>query len=145
MAHRKQLINVCFFFPIPNPKIYCFGTIPAERLQRTFLVKKEACSGEKVESRNMSGQVFLYLRPWVVQPLPFPSSPLTGREQALPGLVTFLHTHGSPVLWPLGRIHCSAPEGGCLSAGISRSGTRAREAVPLMMPARRPQVELVML
>ena len=62
MAHRKQLINVCFFFPIPNPKIYCFGTIPAERLQRTFLVKKEACSGETVESRNMSGQAFLYVQ-----------------------------------------------------------------------------------
>ena len=79
MAHRKQLMFVSSFqFQIL--KYIVLGQFQQRGYKGLFLVKKEACSGEKVESRNMSAQAFLYLRPWVVQPLPFPSSPLTSRE-----------------------------------------------------------------
>lgn len=59
-VHRKQLINVCFFSPIPN-----FNTLFWDNSNTTvtkdFSEKNEArsCSREKVESSNMCGQAFL--------------------------------------------------------------------------------------
>lgn len=85
-----------------------------------FFSEKGTCSGERVESRNMSGQAFLYLQSLGGAAPSFPVLS-SGREESRPSQVhvTFLHTHRSLIPWPLGHIHCSAPEGGSLSAGVS--------------------------
>lgn len=70
--------------------------------------------GKKVESRNMSGHAFLCLQTLGKRNLflPLPLSLSGQTEWSSQVCVVSLHTYESRIHWPLGHIHCSAPEDG---------------------------------